>query len=443
MDRLQTSSILRSLAALTLCLFLAPKALGGDRKALIIGNGDYQTIPALSDPLNDVDLMEALFNKKLGFRVYQYKNLTARGQKNAFELFMGQIRRDDEIVIYYAGHGVQVNHENYILPVDLNVSTTSELIEQSLSIEELLAHAQHAGASLSVVFLDACRTEADLLEDDTMGNTRSAFAQLNGTARKASRRIQDVLTCYATEQGTPAFEGKGSYSPYSQALAEELIKKQSLIDSLINVRNKVMEKSGGKQKPFFEGSLGEKIWWAGKPTMTMSSPPPVRFHHSTPSPPPLPAPIQQTKLIVNYTGSEGINIRDSRHISTKNLHGALFQQSEIPLIQIGEPLREGSKTWVKIEVKGWIPATSQTRTYMANTGHRQWKVTWKKPGDAYVSMRTGPSTDRKLVCKVAYATYLEELDSRHNGSMHYIYGRFTGWSVMRTSSSTYIRQIYQ
>lgn len=147
------------------------------------------------------------------------------------------------------------------------------------------------------------------------------------------------------------------------------------------------------------------------------------------------------KLMVSYTGSDGVNIRDSRRVGSDNLHGALYQQSEIPLLQMGQPVFEDGKTWVQMQVSGWVPVNSSSKTYLANIGVHQWKVTWNRKND-YVAMRTGPSSANKLVCKLAYATVVEAERDEYQDGQRYIYATFQGWAVMKSKKTTFIRPIY-
>ncbi|MEM7699803.1 MAG: hypothetical protein AAF236_15520, partial [Verrucomicrobiota bacterium] len=85
---------------------------------------------------------------------------------------------------------------------------------------------------------------------------------------------------------------------------------------------------------------------------------------------------------------------------------------------------------------------NQRHRYLTEVSPKRWKVTWNRPGDNWVAMRTGTASTFQLVCKVAYATHLTELDrDMSDPDYHYIYGTFTGWAVMRSSNRTFIRQV--
>ena len=151
-----------------------------------------------------------------------------------------------------------------------------------------------------------------------------------------------------------------------------------------------------------------------------------------------------TYLIVTHKEKDGIVIREDANSESKK-RGELFQQHKIPLKQIGATKEEGDETWVQVEAKGWMVTHSRTFTYMTRVseGGNKWKVTWYKPEDEdeYVSMRSGPSTSRKRISKVWYETIVEEIDSEKVGDDHYIFGKYSGWVLMKDAESENVKEI--
>lgn len=440
-------------------LFALSPSLQAGRKALIIGNGSYQNYSRLSDPLNDADLMYSVL-LKLDFSPYRYKDLTVKGLKSAFEAFHSQIESGDEVIVYYSGHGIQFNGENFILPIDGKFASADQLKSTSVSIESLLEQVQKMGVSVSVVFLDSCRTDGDLLAgEEAIASSTGAIAKSTKGSPTASTGSGDVLTFFATQHGTPAFEGPGLYSLFTQALAEQLIApNQDLNQVIVNVRNEVIRISNGRQKPFTYGSVGRQIVWTSKESdvlelnamnqsgnqmvVGVGSPSAVSNSGFVQTISPLNS--NERKMIVSYSGSDGVNIRDSRTIdSSGNLHGALFQQTAIPLRQLGDPVEEGGREWIQLKVAGWIPIKNRRQTFLEPVGERKWKVIWNKPGDNFVAMRTTTISTSPLICEVAYATILTEngIDQR-DPHYHYIFGTFDGWVVKRSQSKEYVREYF-
>ncbi|MDF1815878.1 MAG: SUMF1/EgtB/PvdO family nonheme iron enzyme [Verrucomicrobiales bacterium] len=144
---------------------------------------------------------------------------------------------------------------------------------------------------------------------------------------------------------------------------------------------------------------------------------------------------------VTYTGKDGVNLREDQSFESGNKLGAIFSQSTMPLLQIGEDVRIDTETWVNVEVKGWLPTKNSTHSYLADQGDGTWKVTWSKPNDRFVAMRAGTSSEDTLISKVSYATVVEELDQETIGSRHYILAKFSGWVVKQNTSRSYISDL--
>lgn len=415
--------------ALSLCI----SAKGANRKALLIGNGSYAGAP-LSDPLNDVDLIDASL-RQVGFETYKYKDLHMSALNSAFEVFNTQVKQGDEIVVFYGGHGLQVSGENYILPVDYSATKVSELRDHTLSVEWLLENLERKGAKFSIVFLDSCRTDGDLLQRDLPAVPPRSTS---GVQPKVRGIPNNVLIFYSTKHGQPAYDGPGAHSLFAQNLAEEMmIRDQELMDLVHKVTNKVSTESkryAAPQQPYIYGSVGTKfIFHPSGQEFGDVQDDEERSQIN-----------EQDKMVVTYTGKEGINIRDSRDSgSNGNVHGALYQQTTFPLRKLDEVTESDGRTWVKLEVTGWIPVKNINNTFLTRTGDRKWKVVWNRPGDNFVAMRTGTESKLPLVCKVAYATELTEIENDFADEHYkYILAKFSGWAVKQTSSATFFRRLH-
>ncbi len=394
-------------------LSLVVPAMAG-RKALIIGNGDYKEFPVLSAPLNDADLMRDVFGK-LGFTLYVHKDLTITGLNEAFDGFAGEVEAEDEVVVYLSGRGSQIAGENYLLPVNLKAKFKSELQEQTSSLQGLLKKVEGAGASLSVVFLENFQSDGDPLEDNTQVKNSPIRPEFSDPGKKSLRRVHDVFLCFPTAGGTPCETTDGPYSVFTQALASELVRPgQELSKSLSNVRNSVLAMTGNKQQPYVLGSVGRPIIWAE----------PLR------------------KVIVSYTGSDGVNIRNERNSDLKNnIYGRLFQQTDMPLIQMGDSTSDEGTDWVQLEVTGWVRVRNQGSVFLSEAGANQWKV--NQTEDGFVAMRSGKTMTSDTVCEVLTGTVVEELErdmaDTHN---HFIRAKFRGWAVKKNPYVEYIREFF-
>lgn len=426
-------------------LFLVCSSNAEQWKALLIGNGDYQNLSRLADPLNDVDLVKGLF-LQWGVSCYKYGDLDDEGLKSAFNAFHKQIKEGDNVIVYYSGHGIQISGENYLLPIDLTSRSTAELKAQTLSLDWLIEEISAAGADRCVVFLDSCRDNGNIVYDAGPGAKNAALPMTNldepkslqivpqeaVTTRPGNLPPFEMITFYATKHGSYAYDGQGLHSTFTSALVTELVKKEkrSLRSTMDTVTQVVYRSSAGRQIPYAYSSLIRPIIWPPD-----GVPPGPGGGFIPPGP--------QQYFSVTYTGSEGLNIRDSRMInSSGNLHGALYQQSESPLRLVGEPVLENRTEWVQVEVKGWVPVRNMNSTFLQKIGDKQWKVTWNRKGDL-LSMRTGTNSKKPLVCKLHYATILTELDTDFSDQhYHYVLGTFTGWAVKSSATRQYMKEIF-
>jgi len=215
------------------------------RVALVIGNATYPSAP-LSNPTNDSRAMgDAL--KVLGFQVIEAQNASREQMQQAIgrarEALQG---RRGVGMLYYAGHGVQLDWRNYMVPVDADMRTASDVPAQSVDVQVVIDAFRAAGNRMNIIVLDACR-------DNPFGGTGSAkgLAQMNAPP--------GTLLAYATAPGNVAEDGKrGGNSLYTQHLVQELKEPTTKIEDLFKrVRLQVRRESEGRQVPWESTSLEE------------------------------------------------------------------------------------------------------------------------------------------------------------------------------------------
>lgn len=214
--------------------------------ALIIGNSTYENISSLRNPHNDALALSQTF-QELGFEVSLQTDLDTTAMRKALGQFARKSRHADMAVIYFAGHGIEVDRENYLLPVDISLTHADDLPFQAVDMKHLL-RAVDGAKSLRLVLVDACR-------DNPMGSnfsgTRSAGRGLSRIEPRGG-----VLVSYAAKGGTVAYDGDGANSPYATALLENLSEPGIEIGKLFRkVRDSVLVATDGRQEPFTYGSL--------------------------------------------------------------------------------------------------------------------------------------------------------------------------------------------
>ncbi|KWT82882.1 MULTISPECIES: caspase family protein [unclassified Variovorax] len=237
--------------ALALCVSALP-AHAQDRPpekriALVVGNSQYPKVP-LDNPVNDARLIAGNL-RKLGFDVNLQLNVGVLPFRRALREFARQVQQDDAIaVLYYAGHGVQIDGRNYLLPVDINLRDQEEVKDESVDIEELfLSKIDKVGSYPRIVILDACRDNPFAAKTR---NVRSA----GGLAEMGAR---GTLIAFASAPGAPAEDGPaGRNSIYSRNLAEEMMIPGLEVEQMFkNVRVRVLSETRQRQLPWVNTSL--------------------------------------------------------------------------------------------------------------------------------------------------------------------------------------------
>ena len=212
------------------------------RIALVIGNGNY-SIGRLKNPVNDAaDVAVAL--KRAGFAVTLKKDANLQDMVETIEDFGNSLKRGGVGLFYYAGHGVQVNGVNYLLPINARINKETDVRFQAVDAGRVLAEMENANNGLNIVIFDACR-------DNPFGKSfRSASRGLAIVANAPS----GTLISYSTGAGQVAQDGEGRNSPYTRALLENIAKPGLTISKVfMNVRSKVKKETG--QVPWELSSL--------------------------------------------------------------------------------------------------------------------------------------------------------------------------------------------
>lgn len=253
--------------AVTLCfsflclIFLSLPASAGDRVALVIGNAAYKNVPELANPRNDASDMTARL-KALDFEVVTGSDLDLRGVRQKINEFVDKLGTAEVALFYYAGHGLQVNGTNYLVPVDASLKSSLDLEFEAVPIQLVLS-AMEDKVETNVLFLDACRDNplARTLAR-SLGKRSSSIGR--GLARLGAGR--GTLISFATQPGNVALDGNTRNSPFTSALVKHLgTPGDSLTDSMIRVRNEVIKTTKGRQVPWEHSSLTGRVVLKSKP----------------------------------------------------------------------------------------------------------------------------------------------------------------------------------
>ncbi|WP_048708245.1 caspase family protein [Microvirga massiliensis] len=256
----------RALWAIMAGLLLAgaSTANAANRVALVIGNSSYTSVPTLPNPRNDAeDIAVALRN--LGFDVVEGRDLDRRGMADAVRRFSRNLPGSDIALFFYAGHGVQIGGNNYLLPTDVKVETTSDVKLDTIDVGTIMEE-MGAEKRVNLIFLDACRDNP--FANSLLSGGRSISSR--GLAQQDSS--VGSLIAFATQPNNIALDGSGRNSPFTQALLKHLKTPGLEIRAMLSrVRNDVIAATGGKQVPWENSSLTGEIVLVPTPSSPPSS----------------------------------------------------------------------------------------------------------------------------------------------------------------------------
>jgi uncharacterized caspase-like protein len=242
----------RLFLAILLLLAVCRPALAEKRVALVIGNSAYQNVAGLPNPVNDGAVMAATL-KDAGFDVVDSRHdLSALEMRRALRDFADRARDADIAVVYYAGHGMELDGTNYLIPVDAKLERDTDVYDEAFSLDRILLAVEPA-KQLRLVILDACR---DNPFAKIMKKTLATRSIGRGLA-KVEPTSPNTLIAYAAKAGSTAQDGDTKNSPFTIALAKHLTTPGLDVRRAFGfVRDDVMKDTSNRQEPFVYGSLG-------------------------------------------------------------------------------------------------------------------------------------------------------------------------------------------
>ncbi len=244
--------ILQILCLGLFCVGLAGAALADKRVALVIGNADYTNVPALTNPISDAGAIGASL-ERIGFTVTRQNDLGYDAMRRALLDFSRVAAGADMALIYYAGHGMEVGGQNYLVPTDARLARDLDVPYEAIPLD-LALNALDGVRGTRLILLDACRDNPFAAAMKTSGGSRSIG---RGLAR--IEPSVGTLVAYAAKGGTTADDGSGKHSPFAEALLEHMEEPGVDIQFLFRqVRDTVLQETNGRQEPFVYGSLPGK-----------------------------------------------------------------------------------------------------------------------------------------------------------------------------------------
>jgi tetratricopeptide (TPR) repeat protein len=237
----------------------------GRRVALIIGNAGYRNAGPLKNPQNDAQVIAASL-RRVGFETVSVAaDATREKMVEVLRAFRAEADRAEWAVVYYSGHGMEVNGMNYLIPVDARIAVDRDIQFEAVPLDQVMAVVEGA-SKLKLVLLDACRDNpfASQMKVTARPETTVEASTAGGTVgtRSVGRGLGAVkvsgatLVVYAAKHGQTALDGEGNNSPFAIAMVQRLATPNVEINKLFRlVRDDVMEATAGRQEPYTYGSL--------------------------------------------------------------------------------------------------------------------------------------------------------------------------------------------
>src|ERR1700716_2957622 len=235
----------------TLLLICQP-ASAEKRVALVVGNSNYKNAAQLPNPANDAAAIAATL-KGAGFDVVDSRlDLQSADMRRALREFADQARDADVAVVYYAGHGIEIDGTNYLIPTDAKLERDTDIYDEAFSLDRVLLAIEPA-RQLRLVIVDACRNNPFA---DTMRRTVPSRTVSRGLAR-IEPTTSNTLVAFAAKAGLTALDGNSKNSPYATALVKHIATPGLDVRRAFGfVRDDVLQATGNRQEPYVYGSLG-------------------------------------------------------------------------------------------------------------------------------------------------------------------------------------------
>ena len=247
-----------------LMVLVSAAAQAETRIALIIGNSGYAYTQKLDNPANDAQLLAAAL-QGIGFQVDSHTDLEQKKLRRAVSAFARKITAagpDTMAFFFYAGHGLQVNGTNFLIPVDAKIEAEADVPVEGISANDIFHTLRAAGAKVNVIVLDACRNNPFKAASRSMSRGLARMVAPAGS-----------IISYATAPGRVAADGDGANSPFTAALAKVIVKPGLTIEQVFKqVRIAVHETTNGEQLPTEESQLLRDVYFAGLGDQTQDPP---------------------------------------------------------------------------------------------------------------------------------------------------------------------------
>lgn len=234
-----------------LCLLVCSVFIFSENRALVIGNANYSnSLGKLKNPVNDAkDISDVL--EKIDFEVSLLIDGSKRDIMQAIRTFQSQLKSDDTALFYYAGHGVQIDGINYLIPVGADLIYESDAEFEAIEMDFVLSSLEKSSSKRNVIVFDACRNNE--LKKDVRSTTRGlAITQ---------KRLPESMIIYSTSPGEVAIDGVGRNSPFAESFIKNIVSPNLSITTLVMKLTKDVKDNALGQTPWRSSSLTEDFYF--------------------------------------------------------------------------------------------------------------------------------------------------------------------------------------
>jgi hypothetical protein len=250
------------LGLIGLLLWINP-ATAESRLALVIGNSAYKTVTALPNPANDARVMGVML-RAAGFELVDAPDLSQADMRRALRDFAANVALkgpDTVALVYFAGHGLQIEGENYLVPVDAKIEREADVAIEAVRLADVMAALASTPSRTRIVILDSCRN-----------NPFSSISKTTGRGLAIVDAPTGSIVSYATAPGMEALDGAGDNSPFTAALVDVAKEPNLPIEqALKRIRLNVHNATEGRQTPWESSSLTSDFAFFGSPSATVAS----------------------------------------------------------------------------------------------------------------------------------------------------------------------------
>ena len=237
-----------------------PKTPMGRRVALVIGNGAYKAVGELGNPKNDAAAVAGELTR-LGFEVIEKHDLGVAAMRKALGEFEDKVTGAEWAFVYYAGHGIELNGKNWLIPVDAELLRASDTADEAVPLERVLERVS-AASKLRIVVLDACRNNP-FISRMVMNRVATRAVARGLTAVEPSH---GEVVFYAARDGSVASDGTGGNSPFATALVKHMDEDGVELGRFFRrVTSTVLAATGNQQEPFVYGRIPDEDFYFKPP----------------------------------------------------------------------------------------------------------------------------------------------------------------------------------